>query len=274
MIGPCRPGDAMTLCDGPGVVNSQGSLSCGQATIQTGYPGANDLTVNWTFTFKGPLAGFKNVYLYADDRFGLNSGIPDVRNLTVEFADVPSSHGFYSFIMDMSDEYTMSVCFDEGEYLSGTTFCPDNNVTRAAVAKYIIKAKHRIRKFAGDIDAVKGLSGYSDSQYFTDVSPGSSFPYVPRHPQYEYIQMMKVDGITGGCGGGFYCPDTIVTRGIMAVLLIRAIGEAPSTVAYNAYFDDLTSPVDYTWAAGYINRIKELGITSGCGYRFAVRIPT
>jgi hypothetical protein len=31
-------------------------------------------------------------------------------------------------------------------------------------------------------------------------------------------------GITGGCGGGAYCPDSPVTRGQMAVFLSRALG--------------------------------------------------
>ena len=52
-----------------------------------------------------------------------------------------------------------------------------------------------------------------------------SFGDVPStHPFYEYIELMKAAGITAGCGGGNYCPDAAVTRGQMAVFLVRVLG--------------------------------------------------
>jgi hypothetical protein len=32
---------------------------------------------------------------------------------------------------------------------------------------------------------------------------------------------MKLDGITGGCGNGNYCPNSPVTRGDMAIFIVR-----------------------------------------------------
>ena len=49
----------------------------------------------------------------------------------------------------------------------------------------------------------------------------------------------------------------------MAVFIVSAMGETPSTAAYNAYFDDIADD----GFAPFINRMNELGITSGCGPR-------
>jgi hypothetical protein len=48
---------------------------------------------------------------------------------------------------------------------------------------------------------------------FTDV-PGSQ-------PLAKWIEQLAREGITGGCGGGMYWPDDPVTRGQMAVFLVR-----------------------------------------------------
>ena len=51
---------------------------------------------------------------------------------------------------------------------------------------------------------------------FNDVSTG--------HPFFQFIEALAASGITGGCGGGSYCPDSPVTRGQMAVFLAKALG--------------------------------------------------
>ena len=51
---------------------------------------------------------------------------------------------------------------------------------------------------------------------FNDVSTSS--------PQFQFIEALYASGITAGCGGGNYCPDTPLTRGQMAVFLAKALG--------------------------------------------------
>ena len=43
-------------------------------------------------------------------------------------------------------------------------------------------------------------------------------------PRYNYIEAIFQAGVTVGCGGGNYCPDTPVTRGQMAVFLAKTLG--------------------------------------------------
>ena len=65
-------------------------------------------------------------------------------------------------------------------------------------------------------------------RYRLQVSPApvaATFADVPvGHPQRQFIEALAASGITGGCGGSNYCPDTPVTRGQMAVFLAAALG--------------------------------------------------
>jgi S-layer family protein len=57
--------------------------------------------------------------------------------------------------------------------------------------------------------------------YKLQVSPApanATFGDVPTsHPFFQFVEALAKSGITGGCGGGNYCPDNPVTRGQMAV---------------------------------------------------------
>jgi hypothetical protein len=40
----------------------------------------------------------------------------------------------------------------------------------------------------------------------------------------NWIEQLAAEGITGGCGGGKYCPDSPKPRGQMAVFLVKTFG--------------------------------------------------
>jgi hypothetical protein len=54
------------------------------------------------------------------------------------------------------------------------------------------------------------------SATFNDVGTG--------HPFFRFVEALYESGITAGCGGGNYCPDSPITRGEMAVFLAAALG--------------------------------------------------
>ena len=64
--------------------------------------------------------------------------------------------------------------------------------------------------------------------YQLQVSPApvaATFNDVPTtDPGFQYIEALAASRITGGCGGGNYCPDNPVTRRQMAVFLAKALG--------------------------------------------------
>jgi len=57
-------------------------------------------------------------------------------------------------------------------------------------------------------------------------APGSaSFNDVPTNFwAFQHIEALVDSGITSGCGGGSFCPNTTVTRAEMAVFLAKALG--------------------------------------------------
>ena len=91
---------------------------------------------------------------------------------------------------------------------------------------------------------------------FADVDAGHIFR--------EYVNTVLRNGITGGCGGGNYCPDEAVTRGQMAVFLLKGKYGADHTppAATGTVFADV--PADHPFAA-WIEELAALQVTGGCG---------
>jgi hypothetical protein len=126
-------------------------------------------------------------------------------------------------------------------------YCPNDNVTRAQMAIFVVRSVMGGDNFT-----------YSATPHFSDV-PANTFGF-------QWIQKMFELGITAGCGSNNYCPNDAVTRGQMAVFVIRArLGAAAdSTFTYPAtpsFTDaDAASPF-FKW----IQRMKADSITGGCG---------
>jgi len=71
---------------------------------------------------------------------------------------------------------------------------------------------------------LRGIAVYWHRQ----VSPApasATFSDVPTgHWAFQHIEALAASGITVGCGGGMYCPDTPLTRAEMAVFLAKGLG--------------------------------------------------
>ena len=94
------------------------------------------------------------------------------------------------------------------------------------------------------------------SSYFSDVSSGAwACPHIKRLSEMN---------ITGGCGGGNYCPQCLVTRDQMAAFIVRAVAGEPA-LDYCGGVAPFQDVAPSTLFCGYIKRLVELGITQGCG---------
>ncbi len=64
--------------------------------------------------------------------------------------------------------------------------------------------------------------------YILQVSPApgtATFGDVPTtSSQFKFVEALYASGITAGCGGGNFCPDSPLTRGQMAVFLAAGLG--------------------------------------------------
>ena len=122
--------------------------------------------------------------------------IPTAATGTV-FTDVPSSHWAAAWIEKLAADGITTGC-------GGGNYCPDNNVTRAQMAIFLLRSKHGAAYVP---PPVGGTTGFAD---------------VPiNHWAAAWIKQLAAEGITTGCGSGNYCPEDSVTRAQMAVFLVR-----------------------------------------------------
>jgi len=163
----------------------------------------------------------------------------NVDNSGVVFDDVPAEHWAFSYVQDIFFAGITGGCS-----VSPPLYCPAKTVTRAQMAVFLLKAEHG--------------SGY------TPPAATGVFNDVPTsHWAADWIEQLAAEGITGGCGGGNYCPANPVTRAQMAVLLLRGEhGSGYTPPAATGVFNDV--PTSH-WAADWIEQLATESITGGCG---------
>jgi hypothetical protein len=159
------------------------------------------------------------------------------------FDDVPLSNPFADYV-NLMRTYGIT----DGCATNPLRYCPTDLVNRAQMAVFITRSVLNTDNFT-----------FPATPYFADV-PSS-------HPQFKYIQKLRELGITLGCGDGTnYCPAENVSRGQMALFLMRAkFGSAavPANLrnSTTAYFTDVpTSDAAYS----SIQKLRDYAITSGC----------
>ncbi len=132
--------------------------------------------------------------VYGSDNF-TSSAIP-------YFTDVqPSTFGF-KWIQKLYELGITRGC-------TATTYCPTSVVTRDQMAAFLIRVRYGLVLAANPPSFT-----YPATPYFTDVPATDT--------EFPYVQRMKLDGITNGCTATTYCPDDPVTRGDMAIFVMRA----------------------------------------------------
>jgi hypothetical protein len=160
------------------------------------------------------------------------------------FYDVPGNYQFWRFI--------------EGFYAQGITtgcaatpfsYCPDNPVTRAAMAVFLLRAMHGA-----------SYQPPTSTGIFTDL------PVVGKEWMQPWVEEYYREGITTGCADNplRYCPESSVTRAAMAVFVLRSTkGTSYQPPASTGIFADL--PVaGKEWMQPWVEEYYREGITTGC----------
>ncbi len=146
----------------------------------------------------------------------------------LSFGDVSPSSGFYPFIENIFHNGITVGC-------GGTSYCPTSSTTRAQMSAFLLKSK-----FGAD--------------HVPPPATGTIFDDVPADaPFAAWIEELASLGITGGCGGGNYCPNDPVTRQQMSAFLLKSLngsgylpppavglfGDVPLTNMFAPWIEDL-----------------------------------
>lgn len=122
----------------------------------------------------------------------------------------------------------------------------------------------------GDYQAtleVTNASGVATSTPVTvQVVPWTFEDVPPTYWVWRFIENLAARGVSSGCGGSppLYCPEANVTRGEMAVLLLRSKegGSYVPPPCTTPLFTDI--PCSHPLAP-WINELARRGVTAGCG---------
>jgi parallel beta-helix repeat protein len=230
---PIRPGRrAASRSSADGMLFEDG------ATVTVGGAAATNVTVlgNTSLQFDAPAlpAGSINDVTVTNPS-GLFGTMP--RGYVSMFSDVS---GFDLYIASLVANGLTAGC-------GGPNYCPTNPVTRQQMAVFLLKGKF------GLCYTPPPCTG----TVFGDVLCQGS-PFDP------WIEALAALQITGGCGGGNYCPTSPVLRQQMAVFLLKAAYEStyvPPDCTTATFLDvPCSSPF-----APWIYDLAARGITGGCG---------
>ena len=114
------------------------------------------------------------------------------------FGDVPTSHWAADWIEQLAAEGITGGC-------GAGNYCPNNPVTRAQMAVFLLKSEH-------------------GSGYVPPAATGVFGDVATSYWAADWIELLAAEGITGGCGAGNYCPNNSVNRAQMAVFLQKTFG--------------------------------------------------
>ena len=190
-------------------------------------------TQNITFT-SGAAGTRLSVQIFETDSNGCVGTAAEA--VQVAFNDVPSTDPFEPYVCIIGRDGITSGC-------GGGNYCRDNPVTRAQMAIFLLKAEHG--------------SSYTPppcASIFTDVTCPSTFA--------NWIEQLATEGVTAGCGGGLYCPNSPVTRRQMAVFLLKTKeGASYTPPPATGIFGDVPPGDTY---APWIEELYNRQITGGC----------
>jgi hypothetical protein len=113
------------------------------------------------------------------------------------FADVACPSTFAAWIEALANEGITGGC-------GGNNYCPTNPVRRDQMAVFLLKAEH---------GSTYTPPACTPPGVFPDVTCPGGFT--------NWIERLAAENITGGCGGGNYCPGNPSTRGQMAVFITK-----------------------------------------------------
>jgi IPT/TIG domain len=224
---------------GGGAVTISGQLLEAGATVAVGGLAPSNAVVTPPYTITANMPAFDPGT--AHDVVVTNPGgvSGTLRNgYIADFLDVPPANQFHDDVVKLvASRVTAGV--------GGGLYGIGDSVKRQAMAVFVLKAEHGICYTPPP--CTPGI--------FADVPCPSPFA--------DWIEAMFAEGITGGCGGGNFCPLDVVRRDQMAPFLLKGV-HGPTYVPppCSGYFTDVPCPSLF---ADWIEQLFLENVTSGCG---------
>ena len=156
-----------------------------------------------------------------------------------DFLDVPQADIFHASVVKVFRDGISAGC-------GAGYYCRDSAVPREQIAVLLLRSEH-------------------GPSYIPSACKGV-FADVPCPSQYaDWIEQLAAEGITGGCGGGNYCPGSPVSRAQTAVFLLKAFhGSTYQPPACSGVFADVECTPNPAFAVNWIEEFYTEGVTGGC----------
>lgn len=210
-------------------------------------------------SYKGYLDAVRNpqfVYWAPDSEEMVEIGFG--RNKGRHFADIwPSTPlsgaedvWYYQWVETLADAGFAIGCRMETYDFNGVQiqlefYCPKSPVTRAEAAVFIELALH----------------GHG----YWPPAPAGWFDDVPvDHWAAGWIEQLVAEGLSSGCGDRLFCPDELVSRAQLAVMVGKVLFSEQNTFPDQPSGHSFVDVETEDWAADYIEQLAQEGIISGC----------
>ena len=163
-----------------------------------------------------------------------------------DFLDVDPANPFHDDVVKLVRNGVTAGC-------GGGNYCPTSPVTREQMAVFLLRSKY-------------------GASYVPPPAAGVFADVPPTDPFARWIEKLHDLGVTSGCGGDNYCPDSPVTRAQMAVFLLKTLNGAdwPPPGPFG-WFEDVPDTNPF---AAWIDTLYWFGITGGCNTSPLLYCPT
>jgi hypothetical protein len=219
------------------------------------------------------LATIPGTFVYLVEYQGTNGvWVPAAPGVTFVTVNVPP---MYSLTLNVSGQGSLSANPPpalNGQYASGTYVC----LTATPATGWLFGAWSGATLDGSNcllITSNTGVTAYfvTTTAQFSDVPPTATY--------FDAADLMFEDGVTTGCVQSNspqtrqFCPDETVTREEMAAFIVRAVTGTVTPAIYNStpYFQDVPNTNPFF---PHIQKLMDLGITTGCSQSPALFCPT
>jgi hypothetical protein len=191
-------------------------------------------------------------------------------NLISSYADVPPGHVFYPFV-----QIAKQTEISPGSRLAGPTenFNPNDLVVRGQMAQWLVRAQMDEGAITQYLISTGGaFCSFGDAcgiNVGTDITNVTLTGAAPNY--WRYVETMYRRGYTKGCadtnaGQRRFCPTDNLTRGEMAVFIVRAKANSVFPTVTSGAFTTITCQPTGTTVA---NVGDQFGLFIGCNGYFA-----